>query len=162
MQIKGGDKFEAVLKDIANKLGHKAVLQVGFLEGATYPDGTNVAFVAAMNEFGHRVGAAPAAGERDERTVVPPRPFFRNMIADKSGEWPEAIGGLLTATDYDVEKTLELTGEAIQGQLQQSIIDTNSPPLAPSTIARKGSEKPLVESGHMLNSVDFIVKSQGE
>ena len=30
--------------------------------------------------------------------------------------------------------------------------------LAESTIARKGFAKPLVETGHMLNSVDYEVK----
>jgi hypothetical protein len=145
--IRGGEKFEAALRQIADLLGDGGGVRVGFLEGATYPGGTPVAMVAAIQD-----GGAPGAG-------IPPRPFFRNMIAEKSPEWPAAIGQLLIDHNYDVEKVLTLTGQAIAGQLRQSIVDTNDPPLAPSTIARKGHSKPLVASGHMLNSVDFEVKT---
>lgn len=145
--IRGGDKLALALAKIAAGVSKPATLSVGFLEGATYPDGKSVAMVAAIQEFG-----APSRG-------VPPRPFFRNMIAAKSPEWPKAVGDLLKANDFDAEKTLGQTGEGIKGQLQQSIIDTNSPPLAQSTIDAKGSAKPLVDTGHMLNSVDYSVKS---
>lgn len=145
--LKGGDKLQAALAKIAAGVSKPATLQVGFLEGATYPDGTSVPMVAAIQEFG-----APNAG-------IPPRPFFRNMIAAKSPEWPKAVGDLLTANEYDATKALEMTGEGIKGQLQQSIVDTNSPTLAQSTIDAKGSAKPLVDTGHMLNSVDYTVKS---
>lgn len=176
--LKGGNKLRARLKELASKLDKPGTLKVGFLENATYPDGTPVAMVAAINEFG-----APNAG-------IPPRPAFRNMIADKSPTWGDAVEQNLVATDYDVETTLERVGMGIKGQLQQSIIDTMSPPLSPVTLmlrkmkadnpdlvvtgatvgeaARRVaagesyggvSTKPLVESGHMLNSVDYEVDS---
>lgn len=146
-KISGGVKLEAALKEIAEKATNASLVRVGFLENATYPDGTPVALVAAVNEFG-----APARG-------IPPRPFFRNMIAAKSGEWPKAIAALLTTNDYDAAVTLGQAGEAVKGQLQQSIVDTNEPPNAPSTIARKGAAKPLVDTGHMLRSIDYEVKT---
>lgn len=144
--VGAGPGFERALADIARNLSAAGKVRVGFLESATYPDGTPVAMVAAIQDFG-----APAAG-------IPPRPFFRNMVAKKSREWPEAIRQLLVANGYDVEKTLTMVGEAIAGQLRQSIVDTNEPPLAPSTIARKGHSKPLVDTGHMLQSVDYEVE----
>lgn len=144
MKVTGGDKLANALAEIASKLKDGKTLNVGFLEGATYPDGTSVAFVAAMNEFGH--------------SNAPPRPFFRNMIHDKSPEWPAAIAGLLKSTDMDVNKTLMLTGEAIKGQLQHSINTLTSPPLAQSTIDRKGHDKPLIDTSTMVNSVDYEVK----
>ena len=69
--LKGGDKLEAALREISRKVSKPGKLRVGFLEGATYPDGTPVALVAWWNEF----------GTEDE---FPPRPSFRNMIAAKS------------------------------------------------------------------------------
>jgi hypothetical protein len=175
--LKGGDKLEAYLSDLAAKVSEPGTLRVGFLEDATYPNGTPVAMVAAIDEFG-----APNAG-------IPPRPYFRHMIADKSPEWGPAIGNILPGEDYDATKTLDIVGEGIAGQLRQSIIDTNSPPLSPVTLmlrkmrsenqslvvtgatvgeaARRVasgestagvSAKPLVDSGHMLNSVDHDVK----
>lgn len=131
----------------------KGSVKVGFLEGATYPDGQSVANVAALNEYGHTVKGKGG----DESYFVLPRPFFRNMIADKKAEWPAAIALQLKKNGGDVQKTLNVTGIAIGGQLQQSIRDLVSPPLAPSTIARKGFDKPLIDTGHMLNSVDHEV-----
>lgn len=145
--ISGGAKLEAKLEEIARRLRRGAAVKVGFLENATYPDGTKVALIAAIQDFG-----APSVG-------IPPRPFFRNMVADKQGQWPEALVRLLEQTDYDAERALALMGEGIAGQLRQSIVDTNDPPLKPATIARKGHDKPLIDSGHMLASVDYEVES---
>jgi hypothetical protein len=133
---------------------------VGFLENATYPGGvvinqagrpvktsvTSVAMVAAVQEFGS--------------ARVPSRPFFRRMIAEKQGEWGPAVGALLKANDYDALKTLDLAGQAIQGQLKASILDTNDPPLAESTIRQKGFDKPLIDTSVMYNSVDYEVSPQ--
>lgn len=145
-EIKGGTKLQSALVELTAKLSKYGTLRVGFLSGARYPNGTPVAMVAAIQEYG-----APRAG-------IPPRPFMRNMIAAKQDEWPAAIAGLLKSTNYDTARTLALTGEAIKGQLQQSIRDTNSPPLKPATIKRKGFAKPLIATGLMLNSVSYEVK----
>jgi hypothetical protein len=146
--LSGGDKLNAALKGIADRVGREGVVRIGFLENSTYPDGTSVPMIAAINEFG-----APSRGQ-------PPRPFFRRMIASKSGEWPAAIGKNLIATNYDVETTLKRMGAGIAGQLRQSIIDLVAPPLAPSTIKRKGFDKPLIDQGIMLSSVDYEVETK--
>ncbi|MBS0959784.1 hypothetical protein [Acetobacter thailandicus] len=44
--------LERTLTDLKRKLGDKTHVNVGFLEGATYPDGTPVAYIAAIQEFG--------------------------------------------------------------------------------------------------------------
>ena len=142
--IHGGKKLQAALAKISARLGEPATLRVGFLEGATAPNGDSIPLRAALNEYGH--------------DNVPPRPYFRNMIAAKSGEWPDGIAYQLQATNYDVQLTLERTGEAIKGQLQESILDLWSPPLAKSTIARKGFEKPLIEHGDMINAAAWEVR----
>lgn len=143
----GGDKFAAELRRIAESVGRGGVLSVGFLENATYPKtGMPVATIAAIQDFG-----APAAN-------IPPRPFFRNMIANKQGEWPSAIADLLRDNGMNVQQALDLAGFAIAGQLRQSIIDTNEPPLSPYTIRKKGFAKPLIETSHMINSVDHEVR----
>lgn len=145
--FKGGQKLAIALSAMAANLQKADVVRVGFLEGSTAPNGDSMPLRAALNDYG-----VPSRG-------IPPRPFFRNMIAEKSDEWPEAIAENLKDTDYDAAKTLERVGMGIAGQLQQSIRDTNSPPLAESTIKRKGFEKPLIEHGDMIRAVDFEVKS---
>ncbi len=144
--LSGGDKLEKRLMEIAKKLQKAGSVNIGFLEGATYPDGKGVPFIAAMNEFG-----VPSHGQ-------PPRPYFRIMIAAKSPKWGDAVAKSLKSHDYDTQEALAVVGEGIVGQLRQSITDLISPPLAESTIARKGFDKPLIDTSHMLNSADYEVK----
>lgn len=144
--LKGGARADAYLQKIADRIKQSGTLRVGFLEGATYPDGTSVAMVAAIQNFG-----APALG-------IPPRPFFSNMIAKEANNWGPKLARILHNRGYDVDASLRLMGMGIAGQLAQSIVDTNEPPLAPATVARKGSEKPLVDTGHMLQSISFEVE----
>lgn len=145
VSLKGGQALVRRLEEMAEKLGAGGSLRVGFLEGATYPDGTSVALVAAVNEFG-----------RPDRNQ-PPRPFFRAMIAEKQKDWPRALGAVAKNNDYDIDKTLGQMGEGIKGQLQESIRQLDSPALSPVTVALKGFAKPLVDTGHMMNSVDYEV-----
>lgn len=144
MRLRGGEKLEQTLRTMAVNLSRGGLVRVGFLENAKYPDGKSVAMIAAIQDFG--------SGN------IPSRPFFRNMIAAKQGEWPAGIALQLRETNYDVKQTLDRVGAAVAGQLRQSIIDTNEPPLAESTIRRKGFEKPLIDTSHMINSVDFEVE----
>ena len=141
--LSGGQNVERYFRALAQKVRRGGTLEVGFMSGATYPDGTPVPLVAALNEFGHG--------------KVPPRPSFRNMIAAKSSTWGPAAARVLAQSNYDVRVTLDLVGQGIAGQLQQSIRDLWAPPLAPSTVRRKGFSKPLIDTGQMLNSVTYRV-----
>lgn len=183
----GGYRLERVLSGMARKL-QAGELRVGFLSGATYPDGTSVPMVAATQEFGGTVTVPPRTqtiyrkvrpdGEfaQNARFVkraksnfatlhpvaghtvrIPARPFFRTMIKQCSPGWGKSLAGILKAHDYDAAAALGLMGMLIKGQLQTSIRDWSAPPNAPSTVRGKGFNKPLISSGHLLNSVDFEV-----
>ncbi len=149
--IAGGKALEKHLRTIAAKMGRGAAVNVGFLEDATYPvDADNpkssrlpVAQVAFWNEFG--------------TAKTPPRPFLRNTVASKSPRWGNALGANLRATNYDVPQTMALMGEGIKGQVVQSIVQFKDPPNSARTIARKGFDKPLIDTGVMQRSVDFEV-----
>ena len=134
------ENVEKHLLGIAKRMS--GAVEVGFLEGATYPDGTPVAAVAFWNEYG-------ASG--------PPRPFFRNMISEESPTWGNKLAGAVQHTGGDGAKALAMMGEDIQGALVQSINTLTDPPLAPSTIKRKGFDKPLIDKAHMLNSTGYRV-----
>lgn len=140
--LSGSDGVMKALEEIAERMGGGEVA-VGFMEGATYPDGTPVAAVAFWNEFGK--------GEQ------PARPFFRQMIAAESPTWPDKMAKLAKATDYDGDKVLGLMGEDIKGALQKGINDFTTPALAESTVEQKGFAKPLIDTSHMLNSVNYEV-----
>lgn len=143
--FKGGDKMQSVLEKMKDRLGKAQKLDVGFMEGATYPDGTPVAMVAAIHNYG-----APAAH-------IPARPFFSDMVRDNSPQWGEKMGKILAATGYDAEQTMGLMGEKLTSELQDSIRDSKWAPLADSTVSSKGFDKALIDTGHMLNSVQYAV-----
>lgn len=145
--FEGGEKLTAALERISRALGGSPKVRVGLLEGATYPNGTPVALVAAVQEYG-----APSRG-------IPPRPAIRGMVAKEGPGWGDALMEALKASDYDAGRALELMGEGIKGQWQQAIRDFWGVPLAPATIARKGFDKQLIDTGHMINSVDSEVIS---
>lgn len=162
-------KLQAKLSQIAQNIGNGSV-SVGFMAGATYPDGTPVASVAFWNEFGHKgrlLGDEPhpeavAEGIRREperAAGAPARPFFRQMIAAKKPEWTGHLKQALATTDGDGAKALSLMGEEIQGELIQSINDFTTPPLAASTIRRKGFAKPLIDTGKMIQSPTYKVNA---
>ncbi|MFV7280530.1 hypothetical protein ACNPG5_06255 [Citrobacter cronae] len=142
------DKVMDALDDIANSLSDKQ-LKVGFIDGATYPDGTPVAMVAATNEYGN-----PANNQ-------PPRPFFRNAISDHETEWSEDIARGL-GKGLELEHVLSVVGEKIAGDIVQSISTLMDPPLSAATIASrksKGNEstKPLVDTKVMIRDVHYEV-----
>lgn len=146
--VKGGDRVSKYLRDLANRLDDNEVLRAGFLEGATYPDGTPVATVAAANEFGD-----PAANR-------PPRQFFRDAIAANGKRWAKGLGKLIHAGN-SVENALMLTGEVVRGDIQDSIRKFTSPPLSPNTrkkSAKAGFDKPLIDTTQMINSADYEVR----
>ncbi|HDC2634993.1 TPA: hypothetical protein O7120_004792 [Salmonella enterica] len=137
------DKVMDELNKIASGLSGLQ-LKAGFLEGATYPDGTPVPMVAATNEFGN-----PANNQ-------PPRPYFRNAIAAHEGEWQEAMTTLI-GNGGDTRDALSLLGEIIVDDIKESIRTLDAPPLSPVTIARKGFDQPLIDTSNMLNSVSYEV-----
>lgn len=183
--LHGGDKLQAHLDRILERVKSAQAVRVGFLEGATYPDGTPVAMIAAVQEFGgsipipertqdlnfkinantgqSRFAKADKANFAQTVTIpahtvtIPARSYFRTMLDQKAPEWGSKVGKALKASDYDAKVTLGRMGEFIKGELQGSIRDLTSPPLAASTIAAKGFAKPLIDSGHMLASVDYQV-----
>jgi len=188
-KVRGGNQAVRRLRELGKKIENAEKLRVGFLKNATYPDGTPVAKIAATHEFGGEVivpeHQATVYFHHNERTgeiknkftkkgksnfsqeitipahtiTIPVRSYFRSMIAEKSPLWGDQVAAILKATGYDSQKTLELLGEKIKSDLQQSIINLKEPPNAKSTVRKKGFDNPLIETSHMLNSVDYEVKS---
>lgn len=198
----GGDKFAAKLNAIAAKLVKAHSVQVGFLEGSSYPDGTSQPEVAAIMEFGatiqvdahqqtvyrkiDKAGNLMKGGKFVKRKssnfatdhavgahtiTIPPRPFMRRTVAKNSPGWGKIVAGLMASKKFDSAIVLKKMGEVIADQIRQSIEELTDPPLAASTVRAKsrggssaaslgilGPAKPLVNTGHMLNSVDYKVE----
>lgn len=153
-------------------------VKAGFFKTATEADGTPVAAIAAVQEFG-----AVVRGKGGQGTVIPSRPFMRQTIAQQRTAWVRLLAGALKASLRGVPgpsggaggsqpplqtllqrltaptQALTLLGQTMQADLTHTIRQTHTPPNAPSTIRHKGFDKPLLETGVLQNSVSFQVEA---
>lgn len=135
--------------------------KVGWFASAKYEDGTPVAYVAAIQEFGR------------PQNNIPPRSFMRTTIAEKQNEWNALArrGAKAMLKGQSLHDVLDLIGQAARGNIQKKIKQITSPALAESTIknrlyrrrktnarARTASQKPLIDTGYMLASIQNTVE----
>ena len=143
-----------MLDGLSNKVG-----RVGFFPSAKYEDGTPVAYVATIQEFG-----APSQG-------IPPRSFMRSTAETQQATWKEtARKGAQAVVKGNVtgEQVLEVISQQAAGDIRRTISKLVSPPIKPATIASRlrqradgvtvgKLDKPLVDTGTLLNSVTYEV-----
>lgn len=126
--------------------------KTGYFETAKYPDGTPVALIAAVHEFGFPEGGVPA------------RPTMRPTalaLGQPGGEWAQiAAKGARAVLRGDTTPIAALEALTLRaaGDVGKAIAALKSPKLKPATIARKGFDKPLVDTGQMLQSVTGVVE----
>lgn len=128
--------------------GDKEVV-VGIQQGSVN-DGLQVAQYATWNEFG--------------TSTIPSRPFMRNYF-------DSSVDGLTRFTVNGIAKVLtgrstlnqffNAAGARMVSGVKKSINSGGWTPNAPYTIAKKGSSKPLIDTGVMLNSVTFAIHKYG-
>jgi len=96
--------------------------------------------------------------------TIPERSFIRSTLLARRGDlaalqvrvFKRILAGELTAT-----AGLELIGEQCVAWIRQTIRDGLDPPLATETIIRKGSTKPLIDHGQLLNAIAYQVVAKG-
>lgn len=122
-------------------------IKVGFLESSGgYEDGTTVAQVAAWNEYGTE--------------HMPSRPFMRQTVKEnesKINNFANAEAAKAVVGSQNLGMSLERTGMFIKSAIQNEITDGSFTPNAASTIRKKGSSKPLIDTGRMRQSVQYEI-----
>lgn len=126
--------------------------KVGWFESAVYENGTPVALVAVVQEYG-----SPKNG-------IPARPFMRTTQQEKAPEWKQDAHRLAQAVakgNMPPGSLMDGLTQKAEGSVRQAISKVLSPALSERTIqarARrhskgKASSKPLVDTGYMLNTL---------
>ena len=128
----------------------KLQVRVGYQEGEkTYDEGgkpVDLLDVAMFNELG--------------TSRTPSRPFMRDSVDDNADKISSACKSKLKALasgQKTAEQVLKELGVMQVGLVQATIRDGEFAPNAPSTIARKGSDKPLIDTGQMRQSVHYVI-----
>jgi len=149
------------LEDIARKLGDSLVARVGILgsdvarKGDDDSDLTN-SEIGAIQEFG------------SETANIPPRSFLRMPVEThakeimKSMDTP-AVRKAVEAGDAVI--VFKILGIAAEGFVKQAFSTGGFGKWAankPSTIDRKGSSKPLIDTGELRRSITSDVAKKGD
>jgi len=107
--------------------------------------------LAAIHEFGSRLAS------------IPERSFIRLTVDEKLKTWERLLtklGGSLYALELTTEQVLNIVGLRMASDMQRTI--NKQPPtwetLKPATIARKASNKALIDTREMLKSIKHKVR----
>lgn len=136
-----GKKYFAELKKL-----EQLEVQVGYWRGEkTYDDGADLVDIAAYNELG--------------TSTSPARPFMKQSFENHEDDLQNACDEVNAELSRGgtVVQALETLGTFGKALVQQEIVDGEFEPNAASTINKKGSERPLIDTGTMRQSVDFKV-----
>jgi len=94
--------------------------------------------------------------------TVPERSFLRGTMDAKQNAIVKTAKGLASgvlAGHMDTKKALDVLGIYIQGEIRRRMSSGIAPPLKAATISRKGSAKPLIDTGQLRASIDYEVKN---
>lgn len=118
---------------------------VGFPSGQAnaYPDGTQVTAVAAYHVYG---------------MGVPKRDFMGLAKDEITQKTAPIITRALRSDNLDV--LYEAAGLLAEASIKKAIVDLQDPPNAESTIAAKESSNPLIDTGHLVQSVTYVVRDR--
>lgn len=149
---KKGDIDLKELTQIIAGLGDRK-LQVGWFESARYDEGTPVAGVAAIQEFGSASGG------------IPPRPFLRPTVAENSYDWIKILEtGLkrVLVGKADTTKLLNILGLRASGQVRKTISQLTDPPLSPITLALRKQKLAGAKIGGALVGATAAAIAEGK
>lgn len=110
-------------------------------------DGVPVVEYAIYNEFG--------------TAKIPARPFVSTTHDEESKRWIATVDKTLEAMLLSKQRTqteLDILGRRMMTDIKRKIDSITSPPNSTDTIERKGSSKPLIDTGTMRKAVNYEVK----
>jgi phage gpG-like protein len=144
------------LEKLIKGLSKTLYTDVGILEGGVYDDGTTVAYVGAVHEFG-----TDKAG-RSKDVVIPERSFIKMPLEEKADEIEKFVAKNIKKhlEEGNIEAIFEDIGVACDAKIQEAF-ETQGfgkwPANADSTIAQKGSSAPLIDDGTLRKSISWNV-----
>jgi len=146
-----GKRFMKELQELA-----KLEAQIGFHRGDNVDDdGTDLCDIAAWNEF----GTTSKLGNKH----IPARPFLKQSVENNRDE----INQMLAEKKKEImsgtpaEQILKEIGLFQKDLIQMEISEGSFEPNAEYTIEKKGSDKPLIDTSRMLQSVGYKIKPRG-
>ena len=140
-----GKKFFKEIEELA-----KLELRVGFQRGEKDDNGADIADVAMWNELG---------------TVnMPPRPFLRQSVDTNETTIKTMCQSQLKAIasgKRTAQEALQIIGDLQKSLIQNTILNGEFESNADATVKKKKSDRPLIDTGRMRQSVNFVIQAKG-
>lgn len=137
------------IRDMRRRIGaHAVAVGVHGNEGMHKDEngeqtGNTVAEIYWWNEFG--------------TSRIPERPTLRPTFAKEKVKYIQILGKItaraMSEKNYNLRQAMGRLGEVAQQDLQAAIIELKTPPNAQSTIDKKKSDNPLVDTGQLVSSI---------
>lgn len=108
-----------------------------------------LAVIAATHEFG--------LGD------MPQRSFLRSAYDENLPVIDKMIQRVANGAVFGLgtNAALNQLGNVVQGMVQRKIVDGPFVPNSPATIKRKKSSKPLIDTGHLRQSIRYVIERKG-
>lgn len=108
-----------------------------------------LAVIAAIHEFG--------LGD------MPQRSFLRSAYDENLPMIDKMIQRVANGAIFGLgtNAALNQLGNVVQGMVQRKIVDGPFVPNSPATIKRKKSSKPLIDTGHLRQSIRYVIERKG-
>ena len=108
-----------------------------------------LAVIAAIHEFG--------LGD------MPQRSFLRSAYDENLPMIDKMIQRIANGAVFGLgtNAALNQLGNVVQGMVQRKIVDGPFVPNSPATIKRKKSSKPLIDTGHLRQSIRYVIERKG-
>lgn len=142
------------LKQILSEL-HKfknAIVKAGILSNSGNVNGISIVQYATWNENG-------VASKRG-KWKIPPRSFIKGWADNNKDKIKTVIEKLFTQVqtgNATADEALKKLGLFAKSGIQEYIRNGNFVPNASSTVKKKGSSRPLIDTGAMRNAVNYEV-----
>lgn len=108
-----------------------------------------LAVIAAIHEFG--------LGD------MPQRSFLRSAYDENLPMIDKMIQRVANGAVFGLgtNAALNQLGNVVQGMVQRKIVDGPFVPNSAATIKRKKSSKPLIDTGHLRQSIRYVIEKKG-
>lgn len=167
MKLKVKTNFDHLPKEYeaAKKLNRKGI-SVGVIG--------EQAWLAGIHEYGCRIEVTPKMRaylhsqglhlkNSTKEIVIPERSFLRTGFDESHREVLDLADALLRALldgTLSAEQFLDAVGVELRDRIIDHAEDLRSPANHPFTVERKDSSNPLVDSGSMVNAIEYEVTEE--
>jgi len=144
----GYDNYLKAVKEL-----HSSVVRVGLFASV----GDKVLTKGIVNEFG-----TTQAG-RNKNITIPERSFIRSTYNKQYKKVSRRFGQIFESfsnRNYNVQSKLKLIGIEQENETKKTITEMKTPANAKSTIAKKGSSHPLIDTGELRMKISSEVKKK--